>query len=85
MTPEERFRRLTNPQTVDDYGLSLNEQELNTFAEGKEILAELRSLTKTNYRQSELMRMFGAKAGDTIERISYGVLSAMSLHPDEKR
>jgi len=37
-TPEEKLKRLTNPKTVEDYGLVLTEDELITFPEGRDLL-----------------------------------------------
>lgn len=38
MTPVEKWKRLTNPQTIEDYGLSVSLDELAETAEGREIL-----------------------------------------------
>lgn len=38
MTPVERWRRMTNPQTVEDYGLSVTLEELYETPEGREII-----------------------------------------------
>lgn len=86
MEPKEKFCRLTNPQTVDDYSLTLTEQELDTFAEGKEILADMRSLSNAIDHRTELVaKMIGAKSGGTIERVRYGAISVMALPGNEKR
>ena len=38
MTAIEKWRRLTNPQSVEDYGLSVNLADLAQSDEGREIL-----------------------------------------------
>ena len=37
-TPEEKWARIKNPQTVDDYRLVISVDELLTFDEGVEIV-----------------------------------------------
>lgn len=39
MTAIEKWNRLTNPQTVEDYGLSVNLEDLAETKEGREIIA----------------------------------------------
>ena len=41
MTLQEKLGRLTNPQSVDDYGLSMTGNELSSFKEGREFLNEM--------------------------------------------
>ena len=78
-TPEQKWMRITNPKTADDYGLSMTETELETFEEGREILSELRGMMENKERQTELARMLGARAADTFERVKYGVITVNSL------
>lgn len=82
ISPKEKWERITNPKTVDDYGLSIGEIELETFEEGKKIISGIRALTNNNERNKELMRMLGANANDSVERIRYGVIT---LYANENR
>jgi len=82
MTPEEKWKRLTNPQTADDYGLSLTETELETFAEGREVLAGMRQYTTEFDDQCRFAAEFGKAAGEFVEQVRYGVLTATALPPN---
>lgn len=42
MTPEEKWGRLQNPQSVEDYGLSVTVEELESFEAGREVAAAIR-------------------------------------------
>jgi hypothetical protein len=39
LTPEEKWKRLNNPTSAEDYGLSLSRDELLTFSEGQQMVA----------------------------------------------
>lgn len=82
MTPEEKWKRLTNPKTAEDYGLSLTETELETFAEGRELLAGMRQYTTELDGQCRVATELGKAAGEFVEQVRYGVLTAMALPPN---
>ena len=82
MAPEEKWKRLTNPQTAEDYGLSLTEAELETFDEGREVLAGMRQYTAELDDQCRVMVELGRAAGEFVEQVRYGVLTATALPPN---
>jgi len=41
MIPQEKWDRLNNPKSLEDYGISLREEELRSFPEGRALLLEL--------------------------------------------
>lgn len=49
MNPQEKWNRLSNPQCLKDYGLSITEEEMVSFPEGKNIVRTLK-LTKIKHK-----------------------------------
>jgi len=41
MTPSEKWARMANPQTIEDYGLGITADELMTFPEGVELMKQM--------------------------------------------
>lgn len=74
MTPEEKWKRLTKPKTAEDYGISLTEAELDTFPEGREVLAGMRQYTAALDDQCRMASQLGQAAGEYRDRV--GVLRA---------
>lgn len=46
MTPKEKWDRINNPMSVEDYGLFLTEDELRTFLEGRKLLLGVRIMQR---------------------------------------
>lgn len=68
-TAYEKFKKMQNPTSVWDYGLSLNQQELRTFPEGREILAEMKKgLRKRHTLANRIGRMSNAML-ESFDRI----------------
>lgn len=63
---------MTNPQTVEDYGLSMTKSELLEFDEGRELVAAI--LDITDDRIDTVANMIGKKVKQEIDLVSYGVL-----------
>lgn len=75
MTPEEKWERLNNPKTLEDYGLCLSEEELGTFEEGRKILAGARLAAGRNQdRYSEAAKSMGAQASKTLDDVAMRVI-----------
>jgi hypothetical protein len=65
MTPEEKWKRLTNPQGIEDYGLSMNETELRQVSEARlQVLLPIRR---------------GQRAARNMERIVSPFVKALSI------
>lgn len=69
MTPEEKWKRLTNPKTLEDFGLSVTEAELETFPDGCEILAGFRQVTAERAAQTAICGSIGERMARTQEEI----------------
>ncbi len=82
MTAQEKWERLTNPKTLEDYGLSMMETELLEFEEGRKVVESLRGVT--DKRMDAVEKMIAKNIGQTVERVSYGVLKAYPLGPNTK-
>ena len=54
MLPEEKWNRLNNPKTLEDYGLSLNEDELQSFPEGKVLLQSIKRIEASKEKDRKL-------------------------------
>ena len=80
MTAKEKWGRLTNPETVEDYGLLIKEDELLEFNEGRELIAALRKAT--DKRMELVVKMIANNTRQTVERVSYGELTVYPLGPN---
>lgn len=77
MDPKEKWERLTNPQTIEDYGLALNERELEKIQEWRALLATLRSQNDGNDEfTADFLRIFLTNSNKYAERITYNILSS---------
>ena len=79
-TAKEKWEHLTNPKTVEDYGLSITETELLEFNEGRELIASVRSAT--DKRMEVVAKMIANNIRQTVERVSYGELTVYPLGPN---
>ena len=80
MTAQEKWERLTNPKTVEDYGLSMTETELLEFEEGRKVVELLRGVTDES--MDLVVKMIAGRTRQTVDRVSYGVLTAYPLGPN---
>lgn len=55
MNPQEKWNRLSNPQCLKDYGLSITEKEMMSFPKGRAIIGALK---KETLLKSTLKRFF---------------------------
>lgn len=67
---EEKWNRLTNPKSVEDYGLSLTESEMVTFPEGRKIIAGI----KRDVAFLETVEKMGDFAKQSINKTAFEVL-----------
>ncbi len=74
MMPKEKWERLRSPKTFEDYGLSLNESELRTFPEGREVLLEIRLKQRRDKQASSFIQKAGEMARQTQERMIMNIL-----------
>ena len=75
MTPEEKWERLNNPKTREDYGLCLSEEELSTFEAGRKILAGAKQAADQGRDQySEVAKSMGAQASKTLDDVAMRVI-----------
>ena len=72
MTPKEKWDRLNNPQSADDYGLGMTEAELLTFPEGREAVELMRAIKEIYAPRKDLSKAFrdaGIKLDKAVEAI----------------
>ena len=70
MTPREKWDRLNNPKTLEDYGLCLSEEELSTFEAGRKILAGAKQAAAQGLDQySEVAKSIGMQARKTLDAV----------------
>ncbi len=74
MDPKSKLKALINPQTLEDYGVSISETEMRTFPEGRAFLLAIRKKQRDARRIDRLMSQCGAQAAETVDRILAGVL-----------
>lgn len=74
MTPEEKWQRLNNPQTCEDYGLSLSESELRAFPAGRKLLLEIRLLQRKRKQNNLFMAKMGKRVKQVREQIMFNIL-----------
>ena len=79
MDAKEKWKRLNNPQGVEDYGLLMTGDELKQFAEGRELLKAVesfelarKSLKKDLGEIEGIAAKLGRHCAKTIEKITYG-------------
>lgn len=75
MTPKEKWDRLQNPKTPEDYGLCLTETELRQFPEGRSVLLGVRTIQRTRANGRRFGRKMGEAMGKTMDRIIMGILT----------
>jgi len=68
MTPQEKWERLNNPTCIEDYGLSISEEELVTFPAGAAILEALDE-PRLKEKFDNLLGSPGANCGKTVQKI----------------
>lgn len=70
MTPQEKWKRISDPQTAEDYGISMTETELRQVPEAWAIIGpQLEALQKIRHGQiAEVQRAMGSKT----TRATYG-------------
>ncbi len=71
ITPEEKWKHINNPQSLEDYKLSLSTEELKTFAGGRQLLALINKGHKNTWSRKQLdcmgnMGRLGARAGQAV-------------------
>lgn len=66
---EEKWRRLTNPQTAEDFGLSLTKEELGSFPAGRTILSEIGQLKQNKKVCSLQLRACGINAAKIMDSL----------------
>lgn len=71
MTPQEKWDRIKNPKTLEDFCLSISESELLEFEEGRELVELMRK--KTDDGMDLAANMIAGNTNQTIDRIFYGV------------
>ncbi|MFA5706808.1 MAG: hypothetical protein WDA41_10675 [Candidatus Neomarinimicrobiota bacterium] len=74
MTPQEKWERLNNPETLSDYGLILSENELMQFPEGREIVKAVRARQQETEDASQRMRIIGRNIAASLENVILQVL-----------
>ena len=74
MTPEEKWERLTNPKTIEDYGLRMSENELMQFPEGQRVVAEVRARQEERSMLIRSARAAGKNTAATIDSLILRVL-----------
>lgn len=75
MKPVEKWKRLNNPKSIDDYGLSLSGSELKTFPEGREIVKAINDRRREISNLQDLAAKLGLAAARKIDEIISKVLS----------
>ena len=83
MTAQEKWERLKNPKTIEDYGLLMSEAELLESEEGRKVVELLRGVP--NERMSMVAKMIARNLGQTVERVSCGVLKAVPVHANNRK
>lgn len=73
MNPQEKWQRLNNPRSIEDYAISLSENELRAFPAGRSILLDIR-LGQRRARQFErvvlpFVRRLAAKYSRSIDEL----------------
>ena len=70
MTPRDRLFALMDTRELRDYGLSVSEQELRTFPEGRALLLSIRLKQRRLIQAERFMARCGAEAGASICKIT---------------
>lgn len=65
-TPTEKWARLQNPKCLEDYGLSLTQEDLRQFPEGRRLLAEVRSVQRSRANAARFGRKVAANITNKI-------------------
>lgn len=74
LTPKEKWERINNPKTFEDYGLGLTEEELRTFPEGRAFLIEVRMVQRYRKNMIRLMHQFGKSVGIMLDELAVTIL-----------
>jgi len=75
MTPAEKWERINNPQTVEDYSICMNREELMLIEAGRKIVAQLDTIEA---ERQELKRRVKALAKDAASRLDALALEVLA-------
>lgn len=75
MTPEEKWERIKNPKSIEDWRLSLTVSEMLTFPEGVVLIKELERQREPDELTQRVLSQFGEAVRGAIEKTAYDVLS----------
>lgn len=79
MTPKEKWDRLNNPKTLEDYSLCMSEEELGTFEAGRKILAGAKQAAAQGLDQYlEVAKSIGMQARKTLDDVALGVIKCQT-------
>ena len=74
MNPREKFNALLNPKNLDSYGLTLTEEEMRTFPEGREFLLEIAKHRRSTRKVTRTAIALGKAASRATDQIALSVL-----------
>lgn len=83
MTPEDKWQRLNNPKTIEDYSLSMNRAELMKIPEGREIVEAMDKMRDRMSLIEEADRMANEATQSMIDKLFMEVMSGKSQSPDK--
>lgn len=66
---ENKWHRLNNPKEADDFGIILTESELETFEEGRRVLAEIRCSVTVFDEYMCLAQNLGRSASESLNEL----------------
>ncbi len=69
MKPQEKWHRLNNPKSLSDYGLSLNEEEMRQFPEGRKVLFKVKSLIRSQKQMQRKIKKLSEAATKIRDKI----------------
>jgi len=73
---QDKWNRLNNPKTIEDYGLSLTEKELRTFPEGRIILFDIKVNLRKEKQLNNKLNKLKLNMQQTIENLIIQVLNS---------
>lgn len=77
MEPQEKWDKLSNPQSAKDFGISITSDELKTFPEGRAYILSIRVRERKLKRLMSLASMAGMAIGKYERKIFNEVFNDM--------
>ena len=69
MKPCEKWTRLNNPQTLEDWGISITESEMRTFPEGRAFLCCLKRIERRERQKDMVLMSMVDNMKNTVDEI----------------